>query len=568
MKNKDNTLNIIMYVIIGLIVIIGIVFFIPEGTEEVPTNNTVKPEEPDITFTTNDTMINLKKGETKEINYNLSGNYNINWFSSNNSVATVSNGIVTAVGGGTAKITGTINANGKIKSISINVEVEKEEEPTPPPTPTKPKIEKLIISSNKINVVVGESKKIEYRIEPADGEVTSIKWASDDPATAKVDDNGNVTGVKEGSTVITLNINDVLIGKITVKVKPKITGLNLKSSNSLTLRIGNTSQISVETVPKNANVDITYKSNNSHVTVSNKGLIKAVSSGSSVVTVTAGKYSKTVNVSVLPQTGVIDGAGIFGYTDSKVVNPVRAYTNFFSGLANKGIGKMSGNVYTYSKYSYDIEKSILSCEGRSSLVRIYYPQGVDLSTVNTFTFIGGSGERNMSGYFVSIDKDTSLIRSSGIIILVSARSSYHYQDAINATEFVKAIVKQKSGVKNAVAGYSMGGPDAGKAMIRNNYDKLIICMSYIDTSDLDSLKDKEIYIFSPAGDSMLGSTKTMLNNIRSKGGFKNVTLITNNGDLINSYSSSMLVVNPGNKMGTGHTWNNFTKANLFAFACK
>ena len=566
MKKKDNTLNIIMYVIIGLIVIVGIVFFIPEGKEEVPTNNTVKPEEPDITFTTNDTMINLKKGETKKINYNLSGNYNINWFSSNSSVATVSNDVVTAVGGGTAKITGTVNANGKIKSISINVEVEKEEEPPAPPA--KPKIEKLIISSNKISVVVGENKKIEYRIEPTDGEVTSVKWASDDPKIAEVDDNGNVTGVKEGNTVITLNINDILIGKITVKVKPKITGLTLKSSNSLSLRIGNTSQISVETEPKNANVDITYKSNNSHVTVSNKGLIKAVSKGSSVVTVTAGKYSKTINVSVLPQTGIIDGTGIFGYTDSKVVTPVRANTNFFSNLAKKGVGKMSGNVYTYSKYSYDIERSTLSCEGRNSLVRIYYPQGVDLSTVNTFTFIGGSGERNLGGYFSSIERNTSLIRSGGIVILVSARSSYHYQDAINATEFVKAIVKQKSGVKNAVAGYSMGGPDSGKAMIRYNYDKLIICMSYVDSSDLDGLKDKEIYIFSPRGDSMVSRTKPMLDSIRSKGGFKNVTLITNNGDLINNYSSSMLVVNPGDKMGTGHTWDNFTKANLFAFACK
>ena len=242
--------------------------------------------------------------------------------------------------------------------------------------------------------------------------------------------------------------------------------------------------------------------------------------------------------------------------------------NFFTSLANKGIGKISGNTYTYSKYTYDIEKSVLSADGRSTLVRFYYPNGKDLSDVNTFTFIGGSGERNMAGFFTSIDKDTSMIKSGGIVILVSARSSYHYQDAINSTEFIKGIVKQKSGKRNTVAGYSMGGPDAGKALLYSNYNAVFIVCSYIDNSILQQLKEKEIYIYSPVGDSMLKTTRTMLNNIKTKGGFKNVTLVTNNKDLINNYSNSMLVVNPGSAQGSGHGWVNIVNANLFAFANK
>ena len=567
MKNNNSALNIVIFIIIGLIVVTGIIFLIPEKSST-PTNNVPKQDDIIITFTTTDTDITLNKGETKEINYSLSGNYNINWFSSNSGVATVSNGVVTAVGKGICNITGTVSAEGKIRTISVRVTVNEEEKPEEPEKPTVPQIEKLVISANKINIVVEETKKIEYRIEPTNGEIRSIKWDSEDPSIATIDENGNVKGIKEGSTVVSLNINDNLIGKITVKVKPKITGITLSSPTSLTLRIGGTSQITAVTNPKDSNVKITYKSNNSHVTVNDSGKITAVSSGTSTITVAADKYSKKISVTVRPQTGVISGDGIWAYTDSNTVNPVRAGTNFFSNLVKKGIGKLSGTVYTYSDYAYDFSKSLLSHGGRSSMVRIYYPNGKDLSKVNTFTFIGGAGERNWGSFFSAIEKDTSMIKTGGIVILVSGRSGYNYQDAVNATNFVKAIVKQEKGRKNSVAGYSMGGPEAGKAAHTSNYDRLVIVDSYIDSSDIASLQNKEIYIYSPTGDSMAPHTTTTLNRIVSNGNFKNVTLVSNNSNFINKYSKSMLVVNPGSAQGSGHGYTCIVKSNMFAFINK
>ena len=567
MKNNNSALNIVIFIIIGLIVVMGIIFLIPEKSST-PTNNVPKQDDIIITFTTTDTDITLNKGETKEINYSLSGNYNINWFSSNSSVATVSNGVVTAIGKGICNITGTVSAEGKIRTISVRVTVNEEEKEQEPEKPTVPQIEKLVISANKINVVVEETKKIEYRIEPTNGEIRSIKWDSEDPSIATIDENGNVKGIKEGSTVVSLNINDNLIGKITVKVKPKITGITLSSPTSLTLKVGGTSQITAVTNPKDSNVKITYKSNNSHVTVNDSGKITAVSSGTSTITVAADKYSKKISVTVRPQTGVISGDGIWAYTDSNTVNPVRAGTNFFSNLEKKGIGKLSGTVYTYSDYAYDFSKSLLSHGGRSSMVRIYYPNGKDLSKVNTFTFIGGAGERNWGSFFSAIEKDTSMIKTGGIVILVSGRSGYNYQDAINATNFIKAIVKQEKGMKNSVAGYSMGGPEAGKAAHIGNYDRLVIVDSYIDSSDIASLQNKEIYFYSPNGDSMAKHTTTTLNRIASNGNFKNVTLVTNNSNFINNYSKSMLVVNPGSAQGYGHGYTCIVKSNMFAFINK
>ena len=289
MKNNNSALNIVIFIIIGLIVVMGIIFLIPEKGST-PTNNVPKQDDIIITFTTTDTDITLNKGETKEINYSLSGNYNINWFSSNSSVATVNNGVVTAIGKGICNITGTVSAECKIRTISVRITVNEEEKEQEPEKPTVPQIEKLVISTNKINVVVEETKKIEYRIEPTNGEIRSIKWDSEDPSIATIDENGNVKGIKEGSTVVSLNINDNLIGKITVKVKPKITGITLSSPTSLTLKVGGTSQITAVTNPKDSNVKITYKSNNSHVTVNDNGKITAVSSGTSTITVAADKY--------------------------------------------------------------------------------------------------------------------------------------------------------------------------------------------------------------------------------------------------------------------------------------
>ena len=528
-------------------------------------NNTVNIE----SLSLNETNTSMYVGDTKQLSVkinpsNASGT--ITWSSSNTNVATVNNsGLVTAKGVGSTIIKVSSN-NGKY--ITCNINVTKKSSSTPS-TSNKP-ITKLVISSNKLSVTIGETKKITYRIEPTDGTIKSIKWESADPSVATVDSSGNVKGIKEGGTEVTLNINNNLIGKISISVKSKITGINLKSSGSVSLKVGNTSQISAETIPSNSGVTITYKSNNGNVTVSNTGLIKGVSAGSSVITLTAGNYTKTVNVTVTkdstPEQTVVT-SGVWGYSDSRTVNPVRAGNNFFTGLANKGIGSMSGNIYTYSGYTYDTSKSNLTYGGRTSLIRIYYPNGVDLSSVNTFAIFGGTSERNMGGMFSAIDKNTSMIKSSGIIILVSTTGSYNKQDAINATNFVKAITKQKSGVKNSVGGYSLGGPAAGGAMKIGNYDRLFILHSKVELTDTASLKGKKIYVYSPKGDKLSDSTRTTLVSFKNNGAGKNLTLVTNNSEFIKTFGNIFTIVNPGSAQGSGHGYANFVNGNVFAFAC-
>jgi len=623
---------------------------IPEGGDG---GNDNPPETitDDFTFITNDNVIDLKIGETKTINYNLSINAHINWFSNDSNIVAVNEGVITGINYGNTTVTGTVSYNGRVKTISCTVMIYEGEKGVELndislpigdliigvgkeydlPITTSPanayidsisysysnagiisvsgkkikalsigectlmvtinkkvnktikvivtedgsdgkvvnSLEKLVLTSGNMTIIKGETKKIGYKLVPEDAYISSIKWESNNTDVVTVND-GTITGVNEGLAIVTMTVNEIFVGKINVKVNPKLTAINITSSTSLNLRIGEESQIKISLEPNDSDTTILYKSSNGNVSVSNTGLIKALNSGSSVVTVSSedGKLSKNIQVTVRPKTGVIGGEGIWAYTDSRVVNPVRAGTAFFQNLASKGIGSLSGGIYSYSGYSYDIANSNLSKDGRVSMVRFYYPNGYDLSATNTFTFIGGAGERGWHGFFTDLDKDTSLIKSSGIIIIVSTKSSYHYQDAINATNFFKGIIKQKSGVINSVAGYSMGGPEAGKAAHLNNYDRLFIVDSYIDSSDIALLRNKEIYIYSPVGDSMYKHTRTTLNRIVNDGNFKNVTVVSNNKEIINSYSNKMLIVNPGSSQISGHGWRSFVNGNLYAFACK
>lgn len=570
MKNKNTSLNIIIYVFIGLIVIVGIIFFIPENKEVPVTNKEDKKEEIVITFTTNDTNITLKKSETKEINYNLSGNYNINWFSSNNSVATVSNGIITAVGGGSCNVTGTVSVDGTIKSISIRVTVEEEKEESKEDTSSKKKIEKLVISTNKLSVVKGESKKITYRIEPTDGEVTSVKWESSDPSIATVTD-GNVTGVKEGTATVTLNINDNLIGKITIKVSPKISNLIIDTYPRNVLKAGETTKVIAHVTPEKSN-SITYKSSNDNIVSVNNGVITAKSKGTATITLTAGDKTSTISISVLPNKGVINGNNnIWGYKSKNIKSHNRADNSFFQKMANSGRGTISGSTYTISngstKFTYYIDRSLLDINGYKVMVRIYYPNDKDLSTTNMLTYMGGDGEKNFSGIFGEIEKDRSIINNTDAIFVLVAEgnnTAFDQKAGMFGTQFAQAVVGHKSG-KNSIIGFSTGGTKVMGAANLYHYDRVIVFSSYYNwATSADNVKNCEVMFYIPNGDHLYQQAKTTLTDMK-KSGYKNVTVLTNSQELMNLFGNDFLVINPGSSMTNAHVNKNVTDSNMFAY---
>lgn len=70
----------------------------------------------------------------------------------------------------------------------------------------------------EVSVILAKPTKIEYTILPENAGTKELKWSSEDPEVATVDENGVVTGMKLGETVITATATDDSIVSATCKV--------------------------------------------------------------------------------------------------------------------------------------------------------------------------------------------------------------------------------------------------------------------------------------------------------------------------------------------------------------
>lgn len=137
-------------------------------------------------------------------------NKNVQWTSSNNSVATVdSNGVVTSKNSGSTIITATTH-NGLKTEFFIEVE-----------TP----VTNITLNSNEINLNPGGTFKLDATVNPSNASNKNIKWISANESIATVDQSGNVTADVAGTTYISaVSADDKVIATCTVNVsKPVVT---------------------------------------------------------------------------------------------------------------------------------------------------------------------------------------------------------------------------------------------------------------------------------------------------------------------------------------------------------
>lgn len=125
------------------------------------------------------------------------------WESDNPKVAIVSeDGQVTANGVGTTTIKCYIEANPSLSATcTVNVKGSTE--------PEVVKVSGITLNpSEGLNLVEGNSSKLTATVSPSNATNSSVKWVSSSPDVATVDDSGNVTALKAGSTMITCTAVD------------------------------------------------------------------------------------------------------------------------------------------------------------------------------------------------------------------------------------------------------------------------------------------------------------------------------------------------------------------------
>ena len=136
-------------------------------------------------------------------------NQNVIWTSSDDSIVTVDEeGLVTAVGEGTVTITAESEDGGFTAEAEIVVHYTH--------------VESISLPVEKVDLLAGETVTLEPVVLPENAVNKTVHYESQDTGIASVDENGVVTGVSQGKTVITVTTDDgSLTAECTVTVHPR-----------------------------------------------------------------------------------------------------------------------------------------------------------------------------------------------------------------------------------------------------------------------------------------------------------------------------------------------------------
>ena len=221
------------------------------------------------------------------------------WTSSDNKVATVQNGNVTAVSKGECSITVT-DANKKFAArCQIIVK--------------GPSITSVKLKESEINLTVGDKHQFEYTLTPIDADKRNIKetiWSISNESIASISKEGLLTTKFVGETEVTLLLKTTdgdftASCKIIINAVP-ITGIKL-SNPEVKIATGDQLQLEYSLTPSNADrhniKQIEWKiANEAIATISNKGLVTGQSIGETLATVEIltdnGRFSANCKVNV------------------------------------------------------------------------------------------------------------------------------------------------------------------------------------------------------------------------------------------------------------------------------
>lgn len=278
----------------------------PKPTPTPPTPTTVAVSSVSLSKTS----ITLTEGDketlTATVLPNNATDKTVEWSSSNTSVASVSNGTVTAIKVGTATITVKTKDGGKTATCAVTVNAK-----------VIP-VSDVTLNKAELTLTEGESETLTATVKPDNATDKTLSWSSSDATVASVDDNGKITALKAGTATITVKTKDG--GKTAacaVSVKTKViavTGVTLNKTE-LTLTEGNSETLSATVKPDNA-TDKTVSWTSSDATVASvddNGKVTAIKAGTATITVKTkdGEKTATCKVTVVPSSlsGGHEGTG-------------------------------------------------------------------------------------------------------------------------------------------------------------------------------------------------------------------------------------------------------------------
>lgn len=214
-------------------------------------------------------------------------NKNVTWTSSNpNRVTVTDEGVITGVSSGYSYITATCgDVSSKIEVNVVNLNIK--------------------LNSKTAEIPLGEDLQLIATISPSTTNEQHITWETSDPKVVSIDQNGLVKSLSLGNAEITAKVGEAT-ATCSITVIPIMAEEIILNVTEATLTVGEMIELEATVLPENTTEPtVIWTSSNSEVaTVSETGLVTALSVGSSIMTASCGDVSAECLITVLEDAGI------------------------------------------------------------------------------------------------------------------------------------------------------------------------------------------------------------------------------------------------------------------------
>ena len=271
----------------------------PEGPAEKPDTSTdPTPQTVEVSSVTlSKTTLALATGDSEQLTATVfppnADNAAVTWSSENPQVASVKDGLVSAVAVGETRVTASAGGKSAVCKVTVTKKIIL--------------VEEVAVEPDHVTLEEGSQQALHAVVLPEDADDRSVTWEVADPAIAKITGEGfdvTLEALSPGETSVTLTSGGISAScAVTVTRKPIPVESITLSETSLTLTEEDSAELTATVLPANADdPSVTWEVEGREVlswTVDgNKLTITAMAAGTATVTATAGEKSATCTVTV------------------------------------------------------------------------------------------------------------------------------------------------------------------------------------------------------------------------------------------------------------------------------
>ena len=147
-------------------------------------------------------------------------------------------------------------------------------------------VKRIQIEAPDKTVFAGQSMGLDAVCTPATASIQKVEWSSRNTNIATVDENGTVTGVKKGQTMIDAKATDGsgIVGSFNIKVAQEVTEIQLKQTEA-TVWVNRKVTLNATALPREAdNRNVTWSSSDESIATVQRGEVTGKKAGICIIT--------------------------------------------------------------------------------------------------------------------------------------------------------------------------------------------------------------------------------------------------------------------------------------------